>query len=106
MKPPGVRRRGSGEGLPEPPDEDGVPNLHRAAILTRGSPTPQWLKLETILGRCPAKPPLPPLEAAPERPANRRPLHDHESRPLQVLDESLGDDCRHEFVRVVDAFAT
>ena len=47
--------RGLGDGLPEPPGEDRVPNLHRAAILTRGSPTPQWLKLEPILGRCPAK---------------------------------------------------
>ena len=37
------------------PVKTASPNLHRAAVLTRGSPTPQRLKLETISGRCPAK---------------------------------------------------
>jgi len=44
---------------------------------------------------------------APERrcSADRRSLHEDESRPLQVLDESLGDDLRDEFIGVVDALA-
>jgi hypothetical protein len=33
----------------------------------------------------------------------RRPLHDHESGALQMLDEALGDNLRHELVGVVDA---
>jgi len=36
-------------------------------------------------------------------PADRRPLHDDESRSLQMLDQALGDDRRQEFVGVVNA---
>jgi hypothetical protein len=38
-------------------------------------------------------------------PAGWRPLHDDESRSLQMLDQALGDDRRHEFVGVVNALA-
>jgi hypothetical protein len=33
----------------------------------------------------------------------RRPLHDHESGELEMLDEALGDDLRHELIGAVDA---
>jgi hypothetical protein len=39
------------------------------------------------------------------RPANRRPLHDDEAGPLEVLNQALGDDRRHELVGVADALA-
>jgi hypothetical protein len=38
-------------------------------------------------------------------PADRRFLHHDEARPLEVLDEALRADSRHEFVGVVDALA-
>jgi hypothetical protein len=43
-------------------------------------------------------PPLPPLEAAPERrPAsNRRSLHDHEAGVLKMANKPFRDDRRHE----------
>jgi hypothetical protein len=35
---------------------------------------------------------------------SRRPLHDHESGALEMLDEALGDDLRHELIAIADAF--
>jgi hypothetical protein len=37
--------------------------------------------------------------------AKRGLLHDDETRALEVLDESLGDDDRHELVGIVDPLA-
>jgi hypothetical protein len=35
--------------------------------------------------------------------SDRRPLHDHESGELEMLDEAFGDDLGHELIGVVDA---
>jgi hypothetical protein len=48
------------------------------------------------------------LESSPERRASSdwRLLHNDKAGSFQMLDEALGNDCRHEFIGVVDAFAT
>ena len=43
------------------------------------------------------------IRARGRRPADRRPLHDDESRALEVLDQALGDDCWHKFIGVAHA---
>ena len=52
--------------------------------------------------RTPSLPEPPPQRRAADR---RRPFHDHEARSLQMLDKPLGDDLRHDLIRVVDALA-
>jgi hypothetical protein len=48
------------------------------------------------------------LESSPKRRASSdwRLLHNDKAGSLQMLDEALGNDCRHEFIGVMDAFAT